>query len=117
MRAPRALVVGLALLSAGCALGPKYNRPAAAVPPAYKEPVPAEIPAEGWKSAEPVDGAPRGKWWEAFGDYELSALENEVDRANQNQGAESTLAMISVLQQGANLRARGFGTPASLTSG
>jgi hypothetical protein len=36
---------------------------------------------------------------------------------SRNQGAESTLAMISVLQQGAKLRARGFGTPASLTSG
>ena len=39
---------------------------------------------------------------------------------SRNQGAESTLAMIAVLQQGrsvADQQARGFGTPESLTPG
>ncbi len=80
----RFLGVGVALLSAGCALGPNYKRPAAPVPPAYKEQLAAEATAESWKAAEPRDEALRGKWWEAFGDPELNALEDQAGVSNQN---------------------------------
>ena len=64
------------LLLAGCAVGPKYVRPAAPVPPAYKEEGP---PATGegptWKAAAPADETLRGDWWTMFGDPQLSALE------------------------------------------
>jgi len=49
--------VGLAsvLSIAGCAVGPKYNRPAVQVPPAYKE-------AGDWKPAQPNDQNLDGAW-------------------------------------------------------
>jgi NodT family efflux transporter outer membrane factor (OMF) lipoprotein len=72
-----ALPYSLTLIAiAGCAVGPRYARPAAPVPPAYKEDRPA--PAGGapiWRPAEPADQELRGDWWTMFGDPELSALE------------------------------------------
>jgi len=63
----------------GCMVGPNYKRPAAIVPPAFKE-----SPPDGWKEAQPADGAIRGKWWEMFQDPELNALEEQVSISNQN---------------------------------
>src|SRR6184192_363024 len=67
----------LALALAGCAVGPDYLRPDAAVSDAYKE-------ATGWKVAEPHDESNRGNWWEIFGDPQLSALIESIDISNQN---------------------------------
>ena len=71
--------VALAALCAGCLHVPPYQKPVAAVPPAYKEP-----PPEGWKQAQPSDELLRGKWWEIFGDPALNALEEQVAVSNQN---------------------------------
>jgi NodT family efflux transporter outer membrane factor (OMF) lipoprotein len=76
------LVVALALFSSACMVGPKYSRPTAVVPTAFKEPPPA-----GWKEAQPADGAIRGKWWEIYNDPQLNALEEQVDIANQSVAA------------------------------
>lgn len=65
----------------GCNVGPKYKRPSAPVPPAYKEPRPAN---DQWKAAHPNDGALRENWWELFGDPRLNDLELRVAAANQN---------------------------------
>src|SRR5579872_2428641 len=70
---------GAMLFSSGCMVGPKYQRPAAPTTPAFKEPLP-----EGWKQAQPNDGALRGKWWEMYNDPELNALEEQVNVSNQN---------------------------------
>jgi NodT family efflux transporter outer membrane factor (OMF) lipoprotein len=72
-------IVGLAsmLLLAGCTVGPKYVRPPAATPPAYKE-------AGNWKTAQPSDQSLRGNWWEIFQDPQLNALEEQVTISNQN---------------------------------
>ncbi|TMB71850.1 MAG: efflux transporter outer membrane subunit [Deltaproteobacteria bacterium] len=67
----------VALLCAGCMVGPDYFRPSVPVTPAYKE-------DQGWKLAQPRDQIPRSKWWEIFGDPQLNALEEQVDQANQN---------------------------------
>ncbi len=67
------------LVSSGCMVGPKYKRPSAPLPTAFKEPPPA-----GWKEAQPSDGAIRGKWWEMYNDPELNALEERVSISNQN---------------------------------
>ncbi len=67
----------LVLLLAACAVGPRYSRPPVTVPPAYKE------TPENWKLAQPADQALRGKWWEIFGDSQLSALEEKIDVSNQ----------------------------------
>jgi NodT family efflux transporter outer membrane factor (OMF) lipoprotein len=80
----RTAVVLAALLPGACAVGPTYTRPAAPVPPAFKEAPPPGQRAEDWKPAEPRDAAGRGKWWEVFGDPELNALEEQVDAANQD---------------------------------
>ncbi len=70
---------------AACAVGPKYQRPGAPVPPAFKESPPA-----GWKEAQPSDGVLRGKWWEIYHDPQLNALEEQIDVSNQSvQAAEA----------------------------
>jgi outer membrane protein TolC len=65
------------LLLAGCTVGPNYKRPAAEVPPAYKE-------VGDWKPAQPNDQNLAGNWWEIFQDPQLNALELQVNVSNQN---------------------------------
>ncbi len=73
------------LLSAACTPGPKYVKPAAAVPPAYKELPASQSGTSGeWQPSQPQDQALRGKWWEIFNDPQLNALEEKVDVSNQN---------------------------------
>jgi len=76
-RAPA--IVGLAgvLSIAGCTVGPKYHRPAAEVPSAYKE-------VGDWKPAQPNDQNLGGNWWETFQDPQLNTLEAQVNVSNQN---------------------------------
>ena len=69
----------LLLFSSACMIGPKYQRPAFPVSPAFKEALPA-----GWKEAQPNDAAPRGKWWSVYNDSRLDALEDQVNISNQN---------------------------------
>jgi NodT family efflux transporter outer membrane factor (OMF) lipoprotein len=72
-------LAGLLLLSSACMVGPNYKRPAAPQTPAFKE-----APPEGWKEAQPNDGAIKGKWWELYNDPQLNALEEQVSISNQN---------------------------------
>jgi len=65
------------LFLAGCAVGPNYKRPAAEVPPAYKE-------VGNWKQAQPNEQNLGGNWWEMFQDPQLNALELQVNVSNQN---------------------------------
>ena len=65
------------LLFAGCTVGPKYQRPAAEVPPAYEE-------VGDWKPAQPSDQKLDGNWWEIFQDSQLNVLEVQVNVSNQN---------------------------------
>ncbi len=65
------------LLFAGCTVGPKYKRPAAEVPGAYKE-------VGDWKPAQPNEQSLGGNWWELFHDPQLNALELQVNVSNQN---------------------------------
>ena len=77
MNATRALAVALAALAlAACTMGPDYTRPEASAPAAWKE-----LPPH--KAAAPADAAPRGAWWEAYGDPVLNDLETQVAAANQ----------------------------------
>jgi NodT family efflux transporter outer membrane factor (OMF) lipoprotein len=74
-----ALIAGLAALVCytGCSVGPNYVKPQAPVPSSYKENV-------NWKTAQPKDQLPRGKWWLIYNDPKLNALEDQVDISNQN---------------------------------
>jgi NodT family efflux transporter outer membrane factor (OMF) lipoprotein len=67
---------GILLLN-GCVVGPKYQRPAAQIPPAYKE-------NGNWKIAQPKDEKLGGNWWVIFGDPQLNTLEQQVNVSNQN---------------------------------
>ena len=66
-----AAVVGASMGLAGCAVGPRYQRPPIPAPPAWK--------AEGpWREAAPKDAIPKGAWWEIFHDEELSRYEQQL---------------------------------------
>jgi NodT family efflux transporter outer membrane factor (OMF) lipoprotein len=87
-----------ALQLTGCTVGPKYQRPAAEVPPAYKE-------VGDWKPAQPSDQNFGGNWWEIFQDPQLNALEAQVNVSNQNlkaAEAQYTQARALVRYQRAN---------------
>jgi NodT family efflux transporter outer membrane factor (OMF) lipoprotein len=81
----------------GCKpVGPNYQRPPFAAPPAYKEAgasavvVPPPNPAGGgWQPASPSDGMIRGKWWEIYQDPQLNQLEERI--ATYNQGLHQAL--------------------------
>ena len=64
-------LAGAALLLAGCTAGPDYVRPAVATPPAWK----LEAP---WRAGAPDDAAPKGPWWQRFGDPRLDALQQQA---------------------------------------
>ncbi|MES2070851.1 MAG: efflux transporter outer membrane subunit [Pseudomonadota bacterium] len=67
----------IALLLSACAVGPDYQRPAAAAPAAYKE-------GQDWVPAAPADALDRGTWWTLFNDPTLDELEAAVEVSNQN---------------------------------
>jgi NodT family efflux transporter outer membrane factor (OMF) lipoprotein len=80
-----ASLCSLSLLLSGCMVGPKYVKPTVATAPAFKEQPPGSFKeVDGWKPAQPDDQALRGKWWEIFGDPQLSALEDELTTSNQD---------------------------------
>ncbi len=68
-----ALVASLA----ACEVGPDYKRPAAEVPPAYKE-------SQGWKIGEPQQAGSDQAWWSIYNDAPLDELEKQIDISNQN---------------------------------
>ncbi len=72
---------GLLLLCA-CNPAPKYVRPPAPTPMAYKEAGGQD--GTGWKLAQPSDDKLRGKWWEIYNDPQLNALEEQVAISNQS---------------------------------
>ncbi|SAL70781.1 outer membrane efflux lipoprotein [Caballeronia terrestris] len=73
-----ALASAFALLVAGCAVGPDYQRPSAAIPASYRE------APEGWKVAQPADQADRGNWWAIYADPQLDDLETRLNASNQS---------------------------------
>jgi len=79
------IAAGVAL-STACIIGPKYTKPSAPVPPAYKELGAPNLDGT-WKPAQPGDDASRGKWWERFSDPQLNELEEKLNISNQNIAA------------------------------
>jgi NodT family efflux transporter outer membrane factor (OMF) lipoprotein len=71
-------LIGLAIgvLSAGCTVGPNYNRPTAAAPAKWDV-------SEPWRESSPKDGLAKGEWWSVFHDDQLNAFEREALDANQ----------------------------------
>jgi len=69
--------VVLALMLAGCAVGPDYQRPNLAMPTHFKE-------AKGWQQATPQDADSKGEWWRVYHDATLDSLLKQVSISNQN---------------------------------
>ena len=80
LRVGRGGSVALCTLLSACNLAPPYHRPAAAIPPSFKE-------APGWRSAAPADAVAKGQWWLLFDDPVLNQLEARVAINNQNVAA------------------------------
>lgn len=76
-----AALAGTALLG-GCAVAPEYLRPKVDLPVTWK----LEPP---FRTGAPADSAPKGPWWERFGDERLNAL------ASQAMERNATLALAS----------------------
>ncbi len=75
----------LLLLITGCNPAPKYAKPPATTPQAFKEAVPQDYKeGQGWRLAAPGDDKIRGKWWEIYNDPQLNALEEQVAVSNQS---------------------------------
>ena len=72
------VLAGLGL--AGCTVGPKYARPPAPAPQAWKT-------APPWEVAVPRDAVPKGTWWTIFNDSQLNAYQQQLLTANQSLAA------------------------------
>ena len=101
--------VTLLALATGCKVGPNYKTPAAILAPTntYKEAPPADF-TDGWASATPADAQIKGNWWTMFNDPTLSALEPQVDTANQTLKAAEANFRAARAQVGV---ARSFQAP------
>jgi len=64
------------VLIGGCTVGPKYQRPTAAVPAKWDV-------SEPWRESTPKDGVAKGEWWSVFNDDELTSLEKQALDADQ----------------------------------
>ena len=77
-----------AFLLSACNPAPKYAKPPAQTPAAFKEATPQQYKeGTGWKIAQPGDDKIRGKWWEIYNDPQLNALEEQVQVSNQSIAA------------------------------
>ncbi len=74
------LVCAAAALLGACSLAPRYEPPRAPPVDHFKE-------AGDWIPARPADNAPRGSWWQAFGEPQLNGLEQRLERSNPDLGA------------------------------
>jgi multidrug efflux pump len=68
-------------------VGPDYQAPTNAIPAHYKS-----LVAGPWQEGRPLDGVPKGNWWELFADQQLNILENQAITGSQDlQGALARL--------------------------
>lgn len=92
----------LAALLAGCAVGPKYERPAVEMPGAFKEARLSAAERQRWKQAQPADDLARGRWWAIFRDPALDALQERAMRANQDlRAAAARVKQARAMQRNA----------------
>src|SRR5690606_6594832 len=122
LRFPVAGLLG-ALILAGCAVGPEYQRPEVATPAAFKEATLSPEAARQWQAAQPKDAVSRGKWWRIFNDPTLDALQAQAADANQDlKAAAARVRQARALVRSAQSDrlpdvAAGFGPNRRRTSG
>jgi NodT family efflux transporter outer membrane factor (OMF) lipoprotein len=80
----RRLLVAAAATAAcalsACSVAPEYRKPELGLPVAWKLDAP-------WRESAPADAADKGRWWERFGDPELSRLVGQALANNQTLAA------------------------------
>lgn len=81
MRVSLATALMLIAFTAGCAVGPRYQKPAATAPAAT---VPSGWKSQAWQQTTPQDMTPKGPWWQAFHDPALDGYEQQLLAANQS---------------------------------
>ena len=102
---PKRAALLLVLIASACVKRAPYETPTTETTPAFKE-------NDSWKVAAPADAALKGKWWEAFGDQDLNALEDQIDVSNQTlKAAEAQLQFARAAVRGARAN---FGPQVSL---
>ncbi len=79
---PKLTALALALILAGCAVGPTYDKP-----PSVDTPVAFKEGQGAWVPAVPADTLERGPWWQLFNDPVLNDLASRVEVSNQNIAA------------------------------
>jgi len=79
--------LSVVVLLGGCNFAPHYEAPKTVATTTFKEAVPGNAPAQGWKPAEPRDAEIRNAWWEVYQDSELNDLESRVAISNQTVAA------------------------------
>jgi NodT family efflux transporter outer membrane factor (OMF) lipoprotein len=105
------------VLLGACATPPPYNKPQLEMPPKWK----LESP---WREGTPNDAAPKGAWWQRFGDADLETLERKALADSPNLAvatarldqARAQLAAADASrypQLGANARAQRAGVSAN----
>lgn len=96
------LLILTALVLAGCAVGPEYERSDVRVPAQFKEATLSPEAARQWKAAQPQDALSRGQWWRIFNDPALNALQEQAEAANQDlKAAAARVRQARALQQNA----------------
>ena len=71
MKLRPAVVAVCTTVLVACATAPEYQRPALELPAAWKLDAP-------WRVGQPRDTAPKGAWWQIFGDSALDALQQQA---------------------------------------
>lgn len=84
LRARGLAAAGLAMLLAGCAVGPDYHRPSVDMGSQYKE-------SQGWVQARPAQISLRDDWWRLYQDPVLDGLMNTLQEANLNVAQSAAL--------------------------
>jgi NodT family efflux transporter outer membrane factor (OMF) lipoprotein len=92
----RLALFAILFLLPGCSIGPRYVRPPVQSPPAYKElPQSVASGSDTWQTAQPSDGAVRGKWWKAFNDPQLDELEEKASSSNRQIAAAADNFLVA----------------------
>lgn len=79
------LFAAAAFALAGCTVGPSYQKPLAATPPAFEEAAqPAASVESGAVSAGPADPQVLERWWTVFHDPEMESLVDRALRGNRD---------------------------------
>lgn len=87
-------LVGFALLSSGCTVGPNYKKPVASIPPTYRGLTPEQIAN--------ADSASVGdqKWWEVYQDEQLRSLIQTAIQQNYDVRIAATRVLAAQAQLG-----------------